>query len=97
MAAIERAPTTATRDSQRCVLGNEFHASVRAAESLTNCGAVMLYRDLLDTTLWLVAGRVIGSSAGRLGTQAGYILFDPPRDPSTFDVDAGAPGTDFSE
>lgn len=77
--------------------GAEFHAAVRAAESAANSGAVTLYRDLVDTTLWLVAGRVIGISAGRLGTQAGYILFDPPRDPSTFDVDVGTPGTDFSE
>jgi hypothetical protein len=50
----------------------EFNAALRKAESYHNAGCTTDYQAVRNKTIWYVAGRVFGESAGPLGTRTQY-------------------------
>lgn len=54
----------------------EFHAHIRRHESLCNAGVTTIYRDDEDRTVWIIAGRIFGYSAGKVGECRGYDATD---------------------
>lgn len=51
-----------------------FHAQIRAIERTHNAGCTTRYDARTDTTEWVVAGRVVGTSSGRVGACSNYRL-----------------------
>jgi hypothetical protein len=63
--------TTTTREA--------FHTHLREIERLHNAGTTTRYHEACNTTAWLVAGRVVGLSTGRIGNGMAYrIITEEP-------------------
>lgn len=55
-----------------------FYAHIRAAERLLNAGCVTDYDHMTHKTTWKVAGRVVGTTTGRVGESTKYEIKELP-------------------
>lgn len=49
-----------------------FHAHLRELSRQHNAGTTSQYHEPTNTTAWLIAGRVVGLSTGRIGNGTDY-------------------------